>query len=66
MRRNHPESAGLLSTSLEDFELIDLLIMDKEEAFRISGERSLEGAAAFFIKSGSYGRLLSPMALKMF
>jgi sugar/nucleoside kinase (ribokinase family) len=34
------------------FHLIDLLIMDKEEALRISGENSLSTASSFFINTG--------------
>lgn len=36
----------------DGFNLIDLLIMDREEALKISGESSMDGAARFFKESG--------------
>lgn len=50
--KKSPGERWPLVDSNDDFKLIDLLIMDKEEAFRISGERSLDAAAAFFTRSG--------------
>lgn len=41
-----------LGNSSESFGLIDVLIMDGEEAIRISGEPSSEDAAQYFIKMG--------------
>jgi len=50
--KKSPGEKWPLVSSQEDLKLIDLLIMDKEEALRISGEKSLDAASAFFIKSG--------------
>lgn len=51
--KKSPGKPWPLVSSQADFRLIDLLIMDKEEAFRISGENTLDSSAAFFIKSGA-------------
>ncbi len=45
-----PERPWKMLNNPKDFELIDLLIMDAEEAIRISGEKELETAAEFFIR----------------
>lgn len=50
--KKSPGKPWPLVSSQSDFNLIDLLILDKEEAFRISGENTLDSSAAFFIKSG--------------
>ena len=41
-----------LGNSSESLSLIDVLIMDGEEAIRISGENTSESAAQFFIRNG--------------
>lgn len=41
-----------LGESTETYQYIDLLIVDREEALRLSGERDLEKAAAFFARAG--------------
>jgi sugar/nucleoside kinase (ribokinase family) len=46
--KNHPDSTWPLVESIRNFGLIDILIMDCEEASKISGQKSIEGAAAFF------------------
>jgi sugar/nucleoside kinase (ribokinase family) len=49
--RNHKKNPDLpwpLVDRIEDYSLIDVLMMDREEALKISGEDTLEGAAAFF------------------
>lgn len=71
-----------LGNTTESLRLIDLLIMDKEEALKISGEPSLDAAAGYFtlqdlsafvITNGaeniiafSNGTLFAPMALSLF
>ena len=45
-----PETPWKMLDDPKDFELIDFLIMDAEEAIRISGEKDLEIAARFFIE----------------
>jgi len=50
-RKNRGQGWPLVTTK-KDFELIDLLIMDREEALRISGERTIDKATAFFSSSG--------------
>jgi len=41
-----------LGKSKESFGLIDLLIMDRDESFKISGQSTIEKASAFYINSG--------------
>jgi len=48
-----PQQRWPLGNSEEAFKYMDLLIMDQEEALRISGEHNEEVAAAFFIKQGT-------------
>lgn len=45
-----PNKKWPMGRSDESFKLIDLLIMDREEALRISGQEQLEDAADFFIR----------------
>jgi sugar/nucleoside kinase (ribokinase family) len=44
---------------LADFNNIDLLIMDNEEALRISGTSSAENASNYFINSGAKGFIIT-------
>lgn len=46
--KNNPEYPWPLLNNFESFGLIDLLIMDCEEALKISGEKTIEKAADFF------------------
>jgi len=46
--RNNPGNPWPLVNSLEDYDKIDVLIMDCEEALKISGQQSIEKAADFF------------------
>lgn len=50
--KNHPEEAWPLVGSIENYELIDVLIMDGGEAIRISGRDSVEDASIFFASTG--------------
>jgi len=47
--KNNPGAKWPLVKSIKDYNLIDLLIMDCEEAFKISGKSSIEDAADFFM-----------------
>lgn len=47
----NPGSPWPLGDSKTSFSKIDVLIMDREEALKISGQNSLENAAVFFISS---------------
>ena len=49
--RRYPGQPWPLLNNIESYCLIDLLIMDCEEALKISGEKSLEKAAEFFIST---------------
>lgn len=44
----NPEVPWPLVKRREDYQLIDMLIMDCEEALKISGQKSMEDAASFF------------------
>jgi sugar/nucleoside kinase (ribokinase family) len=46
--KNFPGLAWPLVDNIAGYGLIDILIMDCEEASKISGQRSIEGAAAYF------------------
>jgi sugar/nucleoside kinase (ribokinase family) len=48
--KKSPGKAWPLGNSEESFNLIDVLIMDLEEALKISGKLSLNEAAAFFVQ----------------
>ena len=48
--KKNPEHPWPLVDSLKDLSLIDVLIMDCEEALKISGEKSISEAAQYFIK----------------
>jgi sugar/nucleoside kinase (ribokinase family) len=50
--KNTPGKPWLLGNSTESFGFIDILIMDHIEALKISGQKSIEEAAAFFSSSG--------------
>lgn len=78
----NPGQPWPLGNTTESFGLIDLLIMDKEEALKISGQSTVEAAAsnfasedisAFVITNGaenitafSNGNLFAPMSLSTF
>ncbi len=49
--KQNPDKKWPLGNSDESFAYIDLLIADREEALRLSGETTTEGAIAFFINS---------------
>ena len=50
--KNHPEQAWPLGRSVETYDYIDVLITDMEEAFRLSGRRTIDEAMEFFEKTG--------------
>ena len=50
--KNHPDKPWSLGNNDESFKLIDVLVMDQEEALKISYHNTIEEAAEFFIKSG--------------
>jgi sugar/nucleoside kinase (ribokinase family) len=50
--RNNPDNPWPLGESSESFGLIDILIMDHVEALKISKQKTLEEAVAFFSASG--------------
>lgn len=50
--KNAPGEKWSLGEYQASLRLIDLLIMDKEEALRISGENNLENASDYFIQGG--------------
>jgi sugar/nucleoside kinase (ribokinase family) len=50
--KNSPDQPWPLGDKVESFKLMDLLIMDREEAIRISGSTAIDQAAAFFMESG--------------
>lgn len=50
--KNFPDKPWPLGTSAESFGLTDVLIMDHLEALKISGQKTMEEAAAFFTSSG--------------
>jgi sugar/nucleoside kinase (ribokinase family) len=51
-QKENPDRPWPLGNSGISFSLIDILIMDYEEALRISGCKSIDEAAGFFIESG--------------
>jgi sugar/nucleoside kinase (ribokinase family) len=50
--KNNPQKPWPLVTGDSDFSLIDILIADREEAMRISGQSDLTSAAGYFIQNG--------------
>ena len=50
--KNSPGEAWPLGATMETYRYIDLLITDMEEALRLSGQTSIEGALSFFKESG--------------
>lgn len=50
--KENPGKPWSLVNSFVDYEYIDVLLMDCEEAIKISGEKSIEGAAYYFSSSG--------------
>lgn len=46
--KNNPGSPWPLVRTIKDFDLIDILIMDREEALKISGKNNIDQAAEFF------------------
>lgn len=50
--KSNPDRPWPLVDQKEDFGLIDLLLMDGEEAVRISGCRNPDAAAVFFVEQG--------------
>jgi len=78
----NPGQQWPLGNTAESFGLIDLLIMDKEEALKISGKSTVEAAASYFasqnlsafvitngaenITAFSNGNLFAPMSLSTF
>ena len=51
--KKNPGKPWPLGDTVKSLKLIDLLIMDAEEAVKISGQLSLSDASAFFIEQGS-------------
>jgi sugar/nucleoside kinase (ribokinase family) len=49
--KNNPGTPWPLGNSKITFGLIDILIMDREEALKISGQRTIDDAALFFVSS---------------
>ncbi|MGQ9621308.1 MAG: carbohydrate kinase family protein [Bacteroidales bacterium] len=50
--KNFPGQPWRLVDNIEDYRLIDILIMDREEALKISGTSEIEDAAEYFTKTG--------------
>jgi sugar/nucleoside kinase (ribokinase family) len=50
--KKNPGQPWPLVSTLEDYQLIDLLIMDCTEALAISGRKTIDDAAEFFISTG--------------
>jgi len=50
--KKNPDQPWPLGKSHESYKLIDILIMDREESLKISGKKSIEEAAGFFMGSG--------------
>lgn len=50
--KNNPGEAWPLGATMETYRYIDLLITDMEEALRLSGQTSIEGALSFFKGTG--------------
>jgi sugar/nucleoside kinase (ribokinase family) len=50
--KKNPGQPWPLVSRVEDYKLIDLLIMDCTEALRISGQETIEEASAYFISTG--------------
>lgn len=50
--KNNPGKAWPLGSSRETYRYIDLLITDMEEALRLSGQTTIEGALSFFKGTG--------------
>lgn len=46
--KKHPNKRWPLGDNADSLKMIDLLVMDCEEAIKISGEKSIDGAAAYF------------------
>jgi len=51
-QKKNPHEAWPLVDDKDDYQRIDLLIMDHEEALRISGKNEIDAAVAFFSDSG--------------
>jgi sugar/nucleoside kinase (ribokinase family) len=51
-QKKAPDKPWPLVDNESDYRLIDLLIMDHEEALRISGEKTIEAATTFYENSG--------------
>ena len=55
----NPDKSWPLVSEEEDYQLIDLLIADNEEAGRISGQESKEEALAFFSEKGVHSVIIT-------
>lgn len=51
--KNHPEQRWPIGDSDESYRFIDMLIVDHEEALRLSGEGDIPSAIAFFREKGA-------------
>jgi len=58
-QQNAPTKPWKFLDHLDDYPLIDLLMMDREEALRISGKASAEEAMHFFVKAGVGGLVIT-------
>jgi sugar/nucleoside kinase (ribokinase family) len=50
-QKKNPDLPWPLVDRIEDYSLIDVLIMDREEALKISGQDALDAAVAFFMST---------------
>jgi mannitol-1-phosphate 5-dehydrogenase len=57
--KNNPNKPWPLGKSKESYGLIDILIMDREEALRISGRYTIEEAALFFTTTGVFSFIIT-------
>ena len=57
--KSNPGKRWLLGRDDSSYSLIDLLIMDREEALRLSGRGDMEGALDFFIQHGTGAVVIS-------
>ncbi len=64
--KNNPGKPWPLCNTRESFKLIDLLIMDCEEAVRISGSQTIDQAAAFFVKQDVASFIITNGAKEMY
>ena len=64
--KKNPDKPWPLGNTGESLKLIDLLIMDREEALKISGEHSLEQAAEYFVEKDVASFIITNGAKEMY